>query len=1167
MDPTAPDSAADSRLEEILHAYLQAVDAGQSPDRAALQRQHPDCAPGLAAFFADQDAVARLARGMADPAAPTPLAAEASTLGLGETPVPSPGALLRYFGDYELLEEVARGGMGVVYRARQISLNRQVGLKMILAGQFASPQDVQRFQTEAQAAANLDHPHIVPIYEVGQHEGQHYFSMKFVDGGSLAAQPERFRSDARAAARLVQTVARAVHFAHQRGILHRDLKPANILVDAKGEPHITDFGLAKRVKGGSNLTQSGAIVGTPSYMAPEQARAEKGLSTAVDVYSLGAILYELLTGKPPFRAATPLDTILQVLDQEPQSPSKIVPGVDRDLETICLKCLEKEPAGRYGSAEALADDLVRWLRDEPIVARPVSGVERLWRLCRRNRGIAASLAALLATLLAGAVTATVLALIASSNADRADKETALAKENEKRAIESSEKARDANDMLKRFFYAGAMRLASLELDAGQADLVQQRLQRLAQPSYADLRGFEWHYLRRQSQLDFRRLRGQTGRIFGVTFSPDGRSLASVAEDWTITVWNTGTGEPSLSIATRLPTVSEGSRTAAFSPDGRFIASDGPEPVLYDTATGRPVRTFKSRTRPVRGPGISKGVAFSPDGRFLASAAGGDVVKVWDVATGQEACTLATGFYGQVHGVAFSPNGRHLAGSGHHREFKVWDVTTGQVVRTFSGHRDEVDCVAFSPDGRRLVSASHDKTVKVWDPATGQVIVTLRGHGSLVSAAAFSPDNRHVASAGNDKIIRVWDVAAGVESALLRGQSEPVHCLAFSPDGRRLASGGNDGVNLWDVAGSQQAATVRVDRVAFGYQVVFSPDGRRIANAPMNEPVVILDAATGQIVCTCEGHADEVQALAFSADGRCLASAGREGMIRIWDAAMGLEIISWKGSKNRPGTTLGAGPVHALAFSPDGKYLASGSSETVKVWDATTGKQIAALAGPQNARDHGLAFSPDSRRLACADEEMRLKLWDSATGQQQAFASSEGSYWTTDSLTFSRDGRLLASTNGNDIKLWTVAAGKEFRTLHAHTAVVTCLAFSADGQRLVSGSADETVRVWDVDHTGYEILTLRGAAGEVKSVAFSPDGRQIVSAHREGAIKIWDAGPLTEEARIEREAKNLVHFLSEKSLSREQVLTAICQDVTCSEALRQKALELADGSFKKTAPER
>jgi serine/threonine-protein kinase len=366
-----PEAAAakDQRVQAILHDYLLARDEGRAPDHQEILRRHPELADELQALFADQDRLDQLAQSMRGPAAAG--APEPPTVAPEEATAPD-GAVgtVRSFGDYELLEEIARGGMGVVYKARQVSLGRTVALKMILAGQLASAADVQRFRTEAEAAANLDHPHVVPIYEVGEHQGQHYFSMKYIDGGSLADQVQRLTSQPREAAQLLAVVARAVHHAHQRGLMHRDLKPGNILLDAQGQAHVTDFGLAKRVTGDIGLTRTGAIVGTPSYMAPEQARAERSLSTAVDVYSLGAILYELMTGQPPFRADTPLDTILQVLEQEPRRPRSVNLEADRDLETICLKCLEKEPARRYGSAEALAADLERWLAGEPVQARP-----------------------------------------------------------------------------------------------------------------------------------------------------------------------------------------------------------------------------------------------------------------------------------------------------------------------------------------------------------------------------------------------------------------------------------------------------------------------------------------------------------------------------------------------------------------------------------------------------------------------------------------------------------------------------------------------------------------------------------------------------------------------------------------------------------------------------
>jgi eukaryotic-like serine/threonine-protein kinase len=314
--------------------------------------------------------------GEANPLPPQP--AEAETLPGG--PGVSNGPVWPAVPGYELLRELGRGGMGVVYQARQTALGRLVALKMILTGQFASADDVQRFRTEAEAAAQLDHPNIVSLLEVGDFEGRPYFSMKWIDGGSLTQHVARLTNDPRAAVRLMAAVARAVHHAHQRGIIHRDLKPGNILIDADGQPHVTDFGLARRTEGGSGLTQTGMIVGTPSYMAPEQAAAKKDVTTAVDVYSLGAVLYELLTGRPPFRAETALDTVLQVLEREPDPPRSINPKVNRDLELICLKCLAKDPRQRYGSAESLAADLEHWLADEPLSIKPpsVAALMRVW---------------------------------------------------------------------------------------------------------------------------------------------------------------------------------------------------------------------------------------------------------------------------------------------------------------------------------------------------------------------------------------------------------------------------------------------------------------------------------------------------------------------------------------------------------------------------------------------------------------------------------------------------------------------------------------------------------------------------------------------------------------------------------------------------------------------
>jgi serine/threonine-protein kinase len=391
-DETADFSSREQRVDAAIAAYLAAEDQGHAPDRREFLACYPDLVSELEAFFADHDGVARLADTAAWNHQGTARVLDCTALSA--------------LGDYELLEEIGRGGMGVVYKARQQRLNRIVALKMILAGQMASVADIQRFRLEAEAVANLDHPHIVSVYEVGEHRGYWYFSMKWIDGGSLAERLDGYRDDPRAAARLLVTIARAMHHAHQRGIRHRDLKPSNILLDTEGQPCVTDFGLAQREEGLLELTLSGAIVGSPPYMAPEQASGHRGaVTTAADIYGLGAILYALLTGRPPFRAESALETIRQVQERAPEPPRVLNPAVDRDLETICLKCLAKEPSRRYGSADALANDLARWQAGEPILARPMSGAERLARWCRRHPAVVVLTSLAAALLIAATATA------------------------------------------------------------------------------------------------------------------------------------------------------------------------------------------------------------------------------------------------------------------------------------------------------------------------------------------------------------------------------------------------------------------------------------------------------------------------------------------------------------------------------------------------------------------------------------------------------------------------------------------------------------------------------------------------------------------------------------------------------------------------------------------
>jgi serine/threonine protein kinase/formylglycine-generating enzyme required for sulfatase activity len=448
-------SSGEERVNEVIAAYLQAIERGGIPDQEKLLADHPDIAAELKSFFANRECFQQAAGELVQrPASDT----DEPTLTLDEWGVPPPKDVIRYFGDYELLEEIARGGMGVVFKARQVTLNRIVAVKMILSGLLASPEDVERFHTEAEAAAKLDHPGIVPIYEVGQHEGQHYFSMGFVDGQSLSARVAQGPLPAREAAELVRTVAEAVQYAHNKGVIHRDLKPGNVLLDQQGNPRITDFGLAKLTESHSDLTGTGQILGTPGYMPPEQAAAQAGaVGKLSDIYSLGAILYSLLTGRPPFQAANPLETLLQVQKQDPVPPERLNPNIPLDLDTIVLKCLDKAPSRRYASARALAEELQRYLAGRPILARPVGRLEYFWRWCRREPVIASLSAAVAVALIVGSIVSGYYGVLASNRAEGmaklAEEKGKLAESEIKAKTKIQEQMRIAQEQLQQSVHA------------------------------------------------------------------------------------------------------------------------------------------------------------------------------------------------------------------------------------------------------------------------------------------------------------------------------------------------------------------------------------------------------------------------------------------------------------------------------------------------------------------------------------------------------------------------------------------------------------------------------------------------------------------------------------------------------------------------------------------
>ena len=994
---------------------------------------------------------------------------------LGKLAFFSESAALLRLGDYELLEEIARGGMGVVYRARQMSLNRIVALKVILQGPFASRDFVQRFQQEAHAVAALRHPHIVTVYEVGEQEGSHFLALEYVEGGNLAELVREHPLPARRAAGYLQTIARAVEHAHQRGVLHRDLKPSNILLDIFDQPRVTDFGLAKLASQDTSLTVTGQVLGSPNYMPPEQAAGKFAETTpASDVYSLGAILYELLTGRPPFQGETLQAVLTQVQETEPVPLRHLMPGVPADLQTICLKCLQKDPLRRYPTARALAEDLGRFLEHQPIRARPVSIPERCWLWsCRRP---------LLAALWLALFLAVVLGMTGILWEWRRAELHAQGEEQQRKIAEQDAAETRLN------LYAADVAVAAQTILDGHPGSARRTLARLRPlPGARDLRGFEWYYLWRRSEGDqLVTLKGHQLTVDCVAFSHDGQRLATGSQDGTLRIWNAA----AYTLLKTVKITTNAVWSVAFTPDDQGLVSSCNECVqLWDTGSWACLRTFPGELAAIARSGTK--LATAESNPFFYEPAG--PVRLFDWQTG---ALLAT-FDAPGRALALSRDGGRLAVAGPAAGITVYDTVTRQIVRQWPT-KNSVWSLAFSPDDRQLLSTGWSTEAAVWNLASAGPPQFLTGHQLNVWSAVFSPDGQTIATTSSDQSVRFWDTATLAPKFWLHGHASEVWCAAFSPDGHRLATGGKDqNVLLWPTVEPQKRG--ELPHYNINANPVFSPDGSRLVTFQADLTNAQLWQVTGsKLIATNLAAGGYV--LGFSRDSQeVLTFDSSRFVLNYWQPG------GQEPDRETPLTDAETrhGPFPIQALSSDQLYFfVMDATGLIQIWNTDTGHLVGRIHGPPPPIRNAV-ISPQGRQIVVSVERDHVAhLFDCATGAERVLAGHRD---FVSGLAFSPDGATLATGSmDGTIRLWDTSSGQTTATLPGHLTEATDVAFSPDGQTLASLGRGDSLKLW-------HLPTLREVYSENMPQAgqwlrFSADGRQLAVETDNGFVRLLAAPP-------------------------------------------------------------
>jgi len=1013
-------------------------------------------------------------------------------------------AALGRIEQFQVLEQLGAGAFGTVWKARDLRLDRLVAIKIPRRGHL-DPAEAEKFLREARAAAQLQHPNIVSIHEVGREADLIYIVCEYVEGVSLADRLAGQRMSPREAAGLCSKLARALHHAHESGIVHRDIKPQNILIDRMGEPHLTDFGLARRELGEVTLTMDGQLLGTPAYMSPEQARGEAhAAQRQTDIYSLGVVLFQLLTGELPFRGNSRM-LLQQVIHEEPLSPRKLNGHVPRDLETITLKCLEKVPGKRFVDTAELADELDRFVEGKAILARPVSGAERLWRWCRRKPLIAGLGVAVLMLLSTVAVVSTVAAVRVAAS----------------RASEWRES---------HYRYYRSVQVAQGQIQQGDVDLARETL--LECPK--ELRHWEWGHLMLLCHQDIAQLKGHTSNITQLRFSPNSKLLASLDADGLLHVWDWLEGKAVFSHTN----ASNRAVSAVWISQGRqlLVGTSEGEIQVWDT-----VSWTQATMLSVEGEGLVS-LAYNEAGSpLLAVLTDGGGVEVWDLTSRSKLHSFEPEL-GIPTNVQFNQKGTRLIlkrkDQGEVRDMESGEVSTvirtdgarclvvgpdadcwvvidqenrvhlwrgGQLVRRFhriSGSQPgQVNQAFFSPDGRLVCHGGDQGTAAVWNAKTGEREFPI---ATQVHGGKFSVDGERLVVWGEPNVARILDARTGREVLTMHTQPYRLSCATFTSDRRFAAYADIDGgirVRLADL--SREVLPGRT----WVWGATYSPDGKRIAMAPWSEGLVICDADSGQRLMRFRSPVEAVVTTAFSPDGKWVVTGGTHHEAKIWDIEQAGLVHTLRGHTR---------PVNGVAFDPSGCLIATVSGDgDGRLWDAQTGENVRILKGHKGPVVD-LAFSHGGDRLATVGTDGTAKTWDVKTGDVLREFVGHTDY-VRDVLFTPDDGHLVTASRDRTVRVWDAASGQCLSAITCR-AQVGRIALSADGRRLAAATTEEFVfgfgapgiDLWDfdVERRWFRLIVeLTGHREPVSSMALrQSDGLRLVTGFIDDYARQWEALP-------------------------------------------------------------